>query len=134
MSFFDITGLHRIRRSGARDDGDGDVYLGRLLKLVPGEALLIYPIGKAASPPEMASYWPIIVAFIVVALRVFTTREKGRSSQIVAVLISLVTYVIWVLANGDAFGPLSLTIANGNVWLIWAALGWIAISPIYKGS
>ena len=126
-----LAGLHRIRSSGARASGDGDVFLGRLLKLVPGEALVVYPIGKAASPAELLPYWPPIVLGLIIFLRVLTTREKHRNSQALAVVISCITFILWVLANGDSFGPFVLNFENADIILVWAGLAQTIFSYLY---
>lgn len=130
-----LKGMHRISSGGGVRGGDGDVFLGRLLKLIPGEALVIYPIGKAAAEnSQYVSYWPLVVLLVVIALRVFTTRDKGKGAQSAAIVISCITYFIWVLANGDSFGPISLKFDDANIFLVWAGVIWMAVSSkLYKG-
>ena len=130
-----LSGIHRIHSSSSRGSGDGDIFIGRLLKLIPGEALVVYPIGKAATPHELAPYWPPIVLILIVFLRILTTREKHRNAQAMAVVISCITFVIWVLANGDPIGPFEPNFKYADIFLVWAGLIWLVVaSAFYKGS
>lgn len=100
---------HRDYRGGG---GGGDAYMSRLVKLVPAEAVTVYPVvmqqANAVTPldgPRWAVYiaaWTMLL--IVVVLRFVATREPGRSPQWGAVLIAAVSFFIWVHVMGGDFG------------------------------
>jgi len=129
----DFGDIHRIKNDKSRS-GDGDTVLGRFAKLIPAEALLIYPIGKAASPDELLKYWPLVVIVLVVILRSFTISGGKRLNKIISILISLVAFLFWVLANGDQIGPIAPTFPYSDVITIWGGLFWLALASIaFKG-
>lgn len=102
-----------VRRDypGARGGG-GDAYMSRLVKLVPAEAVTVYPVvmqqANSVTPidgPRWAVYiaaWTMLA--IVVILRWTATREPGKSAQWGAVLIAAVSFFIWVHVMGGDFG------------------------------
>lgn len=107
-------GSSEIRRDypGARGGGGGDAYMSRLVKLVPAEAVTVYPVvmqqATAVTPidgPRWAVYiaaWTMLA--IVIILRWTATREPGKSAQWGAVLIAAVSFFIWVHVMGGDFG------------------------------
>jgi len=128
--------IHRIRKrdQSRSDNGDGDVWLGKFAKFIPGEALIIYPIGKAGSSESLLPYWPLIVVLVIVILRFFTISGGDWKKKLLSILISIVAFTCWVLANGDQFGPITPNFPHAEEITIWGGLFWLAIaSTFFKG-
>jgi hypothetical protein len=103
--------------SSIRTRGDGDAssstgYMERLVKLVPAEAVAVYPLlfneaksltdaGNRARAVALVS-WIILV--IVIVLRWQATATPERGAQWLAVGVAAISYVIWVYVFGGYFG------------------------------
>lgn len=100
---------HRDYRGGG---GGGEAYMSRLVKLVPAEAVTVYPVVMQQAnnvTPIDGPRWAVYIAawtmlLIVVVLRFVATREPGKSPQWGAVLIAAVSFFIWVHVMGGDFG------------------------------
>lgn len=105
-------GSSDIRRDYPGARGGGDAYMSRLVKLVPAEALTVYPVVMQQAQqvtPVDGPRWAIYIAAwtmlaIVVILRYVGTREPGKGAQWGAVMIAAVSFFIWVHVNGHDFG------------------------------
>tara|TARA_R110000744_G_scaffold56810_2_gene119714 strand:+ start:855 stop:1292 length:438 start_codon:yes stop_codon:yes gene_type:complete len=133
VRWFDwLDGSLRVRDNSQARGGAGDVFAGRLLKLIPAEAMLIYPIGKAGSDQATAVYWPFFVGLVIVLIRLRATREKPSTitakpgAQYRNIAFALATFFLWVLANGDPVGGLALNVDESGTLVVWSGLGWIA--------
>jgi len=84
----------------------------RLVKLVPAEAVAVYPLlyneakgladaGNRARAIALVSW---IILAVVVVLRAQATAVPHRGPQWVAVAVAAVSYVIWVYVFGGQFG------------------------------
>ncbi|MAK60389.1 MAG: hypothetical protein CMK09_05380 [Ponticaulis sp.] len=126
--FHKIDGSVRIRDNQNLGGGDGDVFLGRLVKIIPAEAMAVYPIGKAATQAAYAGFWPIFLAAVVFGLRLRATgSKKFFSPQLRNVMLSVATFLAWVVANGDPLLGFELDMSDyGGQLVIWFGLGWIA--------
>ena len=104
-------------------------WLERLTKLIPSEIVMVYLAGRphAGSMPDL---WPVICLALLVVVRVWGTREPPKGPQWTAIVISAVTFVIWVLAIGGRFAGLILDqdIA-ALVALVWGVVALI----LYRG-
>jgi hypothetical protein len=115
--------------SGKADGGDS--YLSRLLKLIPGEAVAIFPfLNSRADQLSIAlgnSVWPkYLVAWLVLAmiivLRAQATRGPNGMPQWGAVLIAAVSFMLWVpvmhgeLGMFDALGQYLTVFGNSQTF------------------
>ena len=155
MSWFRIT---RRRPVAAAEASEGDsfrAYMDRLIRLIPAEVIGIYltvrtfAVGAGPEDSETArimaratnatsdpflDWWPVVCVALVLISRVLGTREEGggiRSVQIQAVLISVVSFVIWVYAMGHQI----LGFGMGDQRYVAAAVVvWTFLIPrIYRG-
>ena len=98
-------------------DGRGaaeDVYVSRLVKLVPAEAVSMYPFFHSYASnfyetnftgPRPALYivaWVFLAAIII--FRWAMTSSPGHSPQYGAILITAIAFVIWVHVMKGDFG------------------------------
>jgi energy-coupling factor transporter transmembrane protein EcfT len=118
-------------RGGAEPEQKGDPWLTRLVKLVPSEVIAVYLAGV-----ELAKTWLGIWAFICLLLvfvaRTLGTKEQGKPIQWVAVLVSIISFVIWIYATGGEFFNLKLPPDKGIASI--AVLLWTFLVPyFYKG-
>jgi hypothetical protein len=104
-------------------------WLERLVKLVPSEIIAVYLAGRgyAGRIPE---WWPLICLALLVIVRVWGTRERPRGPQWIAVGVSAVSFVVWVLAVGGRFPGFTLPPdVAALVALVWATLAPV----VYRG-
>jgi len=119
-------------------------YMGRLITLIPAEVIAVYltvrgffilphtQVDNTAS--GFIGIWPAICLLLVFMVRVWGTRDdKGsrKSIQWWGVIISSVSFVIWILAIGDGFfglKPGDLRIASTLV-VLWT----FVVGYFYKG-
>ena len=99
-----------------RGDADSSAlagsYMERLVKLVPTEAVAVYPLlfseaSGLADPINRARAVALvswIILAIVIVLRCQATAAPDRGPQWFAVVISVISYVIWVYVFGGQFG------------------------------
>jgi len=89
--------------------------LSRIIKLAPAEVVGIYLLGKSSipttEPPTALGIWSVICLALVLVFRIW-----GTKSQWPAVIISFLSFVIWVLAIGDPI--LSFTLKGFVVTLL----------------
>jgi len=87
-------------------------YMERLVKLVPAEAVAVYPLlyneakgladaGNRARAIVLVSW---IILAIVIVLRLQSTAVPQRGPQWLAVAVATVSYIIWVYVFGGYFG------------------------------
>ncbi len=81
--------------------------LSRIVKLAPAEVVGLYLLGKGVIPPDQPpttlGAWSIICLLLVLVLRIW-----GTHSQWPAVIISFLSFGIWVLAIGDPLWTFTL--------------------------
>jgi hypothetical protein len=104
--------------SSIRTRGDADTsastgsYMERLVKLVPAEAVAVYPLlfneakslaefGNRARAIALVSW---IILAIVIVLRWQATATPERGAQWAAVAVAAISYIIWVYVLGGHFG------------------------------
>lgn len=108
-------------------------YLGRLVKLIPGPALGIYLTGKGFVPSSAIGWWGLIGLVLVLVFRILGTQDRQRNlgPQWAGVVISSVSFAIWVYAIGDQIATLALPAP----WIASVAVVvWTGIVPLfYKG-
>jgi hypothetical protein len=137
----------RIRSSASAAEDPIKGYLERLVKMIPSEVVGLYLAGRGAiqgaypttSPPTTAEApywiaWTIFCLGAVIAVRAWATRIPGKPPQWPAVVISTVSFGIWVYSMGDVFVRTDLN----SIWNALAGtlvvLAWTFVVPlVYKG-
>jgi hypothetical protein len=90
---------------GAESEHSPAAYMGRLIRLIPAEVLAVYQTlyGLLAEPPSpMLGWLPILGIVLIILVRVWGTRDESGSFKTVqwlSVVISIVSFVIWVLVS-----------------------------------
>jgi hypothetical protein len=83
----------------------GDNHLTKLAKLFPAEVLAIYPAGKQLlTGADLSTFWFIIgcvIAIILVRGVATMPRSDAGPAQHLAVTVSVVSFILWILAIGD---------------------------------
>lgn len=104
-----------------------DNIFSRIVKLAPSEVVGLYLLGKGVADPSWLGTWSVICLALVLILRIWGTKSQWPS-----VLISFVSFGIWVLAIGDPL--LIYTVADDRI-LSLAILVFTFLVPIfYKGT
>lgn len=80
----------------------GDQYFERLLKLVPAEVLALYVTFKEIAASWLG-IWAAICLLIVVFVRTVGTAQAGKPIQVAAVIVAVVSFILWVYATGGYF-------------------------------
>jgi hypothetical protein len=120
----------RIRRaSGAAGQPPADSYMERLIKLVPSEVIGIFLTGKGYAESWLG-IWSLICLGLVCISRVWGTRDPGKRTQWIGVLVSIISFVVWIYAIGAHI--INITIPQNISYI--AVLIWTFIVPyVYKG-
>lgn len=133
----------RLEGLEAPGGGDADGWASRIAKLIPGEALGLYGtaaglINPGRTDPAVALGLVTLACCIVtVMVRLRATRDpaEGRGPQVVAIVIALVSFLLWVAAlgaTGQGISPLSGV--PGIDYAPLLALLWGTLVPyFYKG-
>ena len=87
-------------------------YLDRLIKMIPGEVVSLYLVGKGIIPgPGLAAQliWAIICLAGLIVLRAYGSHDpnQGEPIQWASVLLSAIAFVIWVYTLGGPFAVFS---------------------------
>jgi len=152
-------GEDRRRRSPDDASPAGDFYMDRLVKLIPAEAITAYPFlhsravdvaamvaekapgaaagstvaAAAAGPYGSADWLPAGVAWllliVVILLRWQATRGPNGDAQWGAVLISAVSFLLWVpVLDGATGGNASGAVASFGIFHVlvndWGVIHW----------
>lgn len=121
-------------------DTNTDGWASRLAKLIPAEALGTYAAVVALIPASVSGtvrlIGLIVVALaciaILVVVRVKSTSKGGVKPQVLAIVISAISFVIWTATLG-ANSPIPLPEAAAWVPTALAAL-WVAgVGVFYRG-
>jgi len=108
-----VYGPSSIRTRGEADtSASTGSYMERLVKLVPAEAIAVYPLlfneanglADAGNRGRAVALVSWIILAIVVVLRWQATITPERGAQWLAVGIATISYVIWVYVFGGYFG------------------------------
>ena len=110
----------------------GDLYLSRLVKLVPSEVVALYLTFKETAVTWLG-VWSTICLALVVLTRTLGSHEAGKRVQVGAVLVSMVSFTLWVYGTDGYF--LSVELPESPPGLISVAIGvWTFLVPLfYKG-
>lgn len=112
-------------------------YLEKLTRLIPGEVIGLYLVGVGLIPKGQGVAtvcWSVFCAIVLVIVRVKGTsdREQGKGPQWTAIVIALISYVIWLYALG---GPFVAFPASASIHVSYVAsllvLGWTFIVPYF---
>lgn len=139
----------RAQAAGSAAEDKAAQYVERLARLVPAEVLGLYLTfrGLTAPPPSgsepgrdaFALAWPVVCLVLVFLSRIWGSRPRGTplsralsTAQWPVVVISTISFVLWVYATGDNF--FHLTIEDPR-W-IGASVGvWTMLVPwLYRGT
>lgn len=138
-------GPYRITKSTTRqlafDDDSGDragglaEYIDRLLRLIPSEVVGLYLVGSGVIPDDQAAahvLWSVFCFFAVVASRYFGTRSStDPTPQLATIVISSVSFVVWLYAIGGPFVDLGWHVGWIGSLMV---LSWTFIVPlVYDG-
>jgi hypothetical protein len=139
--------LERSLHTG-RDIGGSlqDTYMTRLTKLVPAEAITAYPLFINTIPNNQRNWQGVllvaaVILVVVMVLRWSATKGPDGKAQWPAVILSAISFVIWVFvmgANSDFATLLDLSkVAPGiqpQLLSSLALFAWTAIAPaLYTG-
>lgn len=80
-----------------------DPYFARLVKLVPSEVLALFVTFKQAAT-SFLGIWSFICLGLVIVVRTVGTKQAGKPIQWVAVVVSAISFALWVYATGGYFG------------------------------
>jgi hypothetical protein len=140
-------GLHTGRDIG----GDlQDTYMTRMSKLVPGEAITAYPVflntvqadaTTGARPWKAVLLVAAVVLIVVLVLRWSATKGPDGKAQWPAVIVSGISFMIWVLVMAtdadfkeagialQAYFSVSLQLVAALLMFMWTAIA----PAIYTG-
>ena len=106
-------------------------WMERVLKLIPSEVVAVYLAGKGNLPGTWQGGWSYVCLALVLLVRGWGTYEPDKGVQWIAVIVSAVSFVIWVYAtSGHFFGvPEIPSGAASAAVLVWA----VVVPMIYKG-
>lgn len=120
--------LHAAIRAGVvgKPVGPVDPWLGRVVKLVPGEIVAVYLAGRPYAEARFAGGWPLVCLALLVIVRAWGTSDR-RGPQWVSVAVSAVSFVLWVLATGGRV----LGYGVGADLAALAVLVWTTLVPVF---
>jgi len=114
--------IDKSRSSNAPED-----ILSRIVKLAPSEVVGLYLLGKGVADPSWLGIWSVICLALVLILRIWGTKSQWPS-----VLISFVSFGIWVLAIGDPI--LTFPIPDGRILSLVILVFTFLVPIFYKGT
>ena len=113
-----------------------DDYLTRLVKLVPAEVIALYLSFKASAESiDHLPLWGFICLLLVILVRTVGTKQTGKPFQLIAVLVAVISFILWIYGIGQKIWPLDFAFG----WLSGAfssiSIGvWTFVVPyFYKG-
>jgi hypothetical protein len=116
---------------------DFNSYLDRLIKMIPSEVIGLYLVGvgaitQTASCRVVLLIWAIFCLICVFVVRIYGTKLPGKKPQWAAIVISAVSFTIWVYTIPK--GPFDLYGIYIPVLGSLLVLGWTFVIPyFYKG-
>ena len=125
-----------------RDSAYSD-YMNRLVKLIPAEVIGVYLVvsGLGGLRPEasgngdwLTAWWPVICVLLVIGSRIWGTSTDGRplrDIQWTGVVVSTVSFIIWVYAMG--YTILDTPLPDERLPAIAVVLWTFVIPWFYKG-
>lgn len=143
--------VKQVANAAEKTSEEAKNYAERLLKLIPAEVIGLYLVGKGIIASGQASetpliYWVVWTVFCLIAVlivRLLGTADPNpakaegqpqkppQPSQIPAVLIACISYVLWIYSMGDVFDLLDLYEPKLAALMM---LSWTFVVPyFYKG-
>lgn len=110
----------------------GDDYNQRLIKLIPAEALFLFPFGLSVIPDGQAIWeltWFAVCLAFTVTFRFMHTKDSQGRPQWAAMFISAVSFVVWVVMWQDGIGPYMVPPEMSFVPLL-AGVAWVSFSTL----
>lgn len=109
-------------------------YMTRLITLVPSEVIGVYLIGKSMAA-SLIGIWGLICLLLVVFVRCFGTYDANKSNKIqwLSVVISSISYIIWVYAIGSNILGLELPSNYIQIPSLFVLVWTFIIPYFYKG-
>ena len=108
----------------------GDMYMERLVKLVPSEVIGVFLAGKGYAE-SWIGIWAVICLALVLVSRIWGTYQQGKPIQWIGVAVSFVSFAIWIYAIGAHL--LNFVQPDSGIAYI-AVLVWTFLVPyFYKG-
>jgi hypothetical protein len=132
-------GLHTGRDIGGSLQ---DTYMTRLTKLVPAEAITAYPLFLNTIPVQQRQWQAVlfvaaVILVVVVVLRWSATKGPDGKAQWPAIILSAISFVIWVFVlgtNSDFRGLVAIPNVPMELVSSLTLFAWTAIAPaIYSG-
>ena len=108
----------------------GDTYMERLVKLVPSEVIGVFLAGRGYAETWIG-IWSVICLVLVFISRVWGTREQGKPIQWSGVVVSLISFAIWIYAIGA--NMLNLVLPDKGIAYIAVLVWTFAVPYFYKG-
>lgn len=111
---------------------EGDMYIARLVKLVPSEVVALYLAFKEVAAGFLG-IWAAICLVLVLFVRTVGVHQSGKPIQFTAVIIAAISFILWVYAIGGYF--FSLQIPPDSPGIVSVSVGvWTFIVPfLYRG-
>jgi len=117
-----------MRRGRTQDPGD--IYMERLVKLVPSEVIGIFLAGKGYTN-KWEGIWSAICLALVLVSRIWGTREKSKPIQWKGVGVSFVSFAIWIYAIGSTI--LNFKLPDQGIAYIAVLVWTFVVTCFYKG-
>ncbi len=135
-----MASILRIEQGAAGAGGSASgfqMYLDRLIKLIPAEVVGLYLVGVGAIPAGQdvgSAAWTGICFLVVILVRALATRDPARDlgPQWVAVAVSAVAFAIWAYTMGGPFVTYHLYV--GWIGALAVLLWTFGVPYFYKGS
>lgn len=108
----------------------GDAYMERLVKLVPSEVIGVFLAGRGYADTWIG-IWSVICMVLVFISRVWGTRDPGTPVQWKGVVVSLISFAIWIYAIGATI--LNFVLPDKGIAYIAVLVWTFAVPYFYKG-
>ena len=121
--------LYAADRSAAvvgQPTGPIDPWLTRLVKLVPAEIVAVYLAGRPLAQENYAGLWPVACLVLTIVVRAWGTGDR-RGPQWLSVVVSAVSFVLWVYATGGHFLTFDVDVNLAAL----AVLFWTTLVPVF---
>jgi uncharacterized membrane protein len=102
----------------------------RLVKLIPSEVIGIFLAGKGYAEAWLG-IWSVICLVLVLVSRIWGTREPGKPIQWIGVVVSFISFAIWVYAIGATI--LNFQLPDKGIAYITVLVWTFAVPYFYKG-
>jgi hypothetical protein len=115
--------------------GSSEKWASAVVKLIPGEVVATYIAGKGilqGPPPSSTAWWlgwSILCLVAVFGLRRWMTSDTsaGVPAEWSAVIMSMLSFVIWVYSFGDIFKLYGIWDERGSGL---ALIAWTLVAPL----